>query len=209
MRRSATRNELTGSVCVVRTRFVPDPARCGSAGHYCTARVLNRAFERRALSLSGAHGSWRRHTRRPPLYAVPRSCDRQTSSSCGFRVSVTGCATDEQAKVPAVRPWHTSGARRGKGRKLNAQNRRRAGGRNGSRADASSETTRCDATKGPAEVDESARIRLATTMVPNREGDADAQRCDHDISLGVVAIVQGLIPAIEHLDDRPTEADGK
>lgn len=40
-----------------------------------------------------------------------------------------------------------------------------------------------------------------------RERDADAQRRDDNVGLRVVTIPQRVVPAIEHLDDRPTEAD--
>jgi hypothetical protein len=42
----------------------------------------------------------------------------------------------------------------------------------------------------------------------DRECDANAERRDDDIRFGVVPVLQGLIPAIEHLDDRRTERDG-
>jgi hypothetical protein len=43
---------------------------------------------------------------------------------------------------------------------------------------------------------------------PDRECDANAERRDDDIRFGVVPVLQRLIPAIEHLDDRRTESHG-
>jgi len=37
---------------------------------------------------------------------------------------------------------------------------------------------------------------------------ADAERGDNGVRFGVVAVLQGLIPAIERLDDRCAEHDG-
>ncbi len=43
---------------------------------------------------------------------------------------------------------------------------------------------------------------------PDGERDANAQRNDHDIALGVAASLEVLIPPIEQFHDRPAEADG-
>ena len=42
----------------------------------------------------------------------------------------------------------------------------------------------------------------------NRKCDADAKSRDNGVGFGVVAVLEGLIPAIEHLGDRCTERDG-
>ena len=41
----------------------------------------------------------------------------------------------------------------------------------------------------------------------DRQRDADAQRHNHDVGFGVVAVAQCLIPAIKHLHDGATETD--
>ena len=41
----------------------------------------------------------------------------------------------------------------------------------------------------------------------DRHGDADTQRGDDDVRLGVIAILQRVIPLIEHLHDGGTDAN--
>jgi hypothetical protein len=42
----------------------------------------------------------------------------------------------------------------------------------------------------------------------DREGNAHAQGNDHYVGLGVIAVLERLIPPIEHLHDGPTDSDG-